>query len=89
MRLDVFLKLSRIIGRRSLAQEFCDAKLVAVNGSPARSSKTVTAGDEISVRRHDRLTRFRVLEIPPRKQVSKEDAASLFSVISDEPAVDF
>ncbi len=85
MRLDVFLKLSRIVGRRSLAQQFCDAKLVAVNGSAARPSKTVKAGDEISIQRRDRIIRFRVAAVPEKKQVSKEEAVSMVSVISEGP----
>ena len=46
MRLDLFLKVSRLVPRRSLAQEFCDAGVVSVNGASAKSSKEVKAGDE-------------------------------------------
>lgn len=84
MRLDVFLKISRIISRRSLAQEFCDAGLVSLNGSAARSSKEVRVGDEIAIKRRDRISRFLVIAVPNKKQVSKEASATLFRVIAEE-----
>ncbi|MBL8124714.1 MAG: RNA-binding S4 domain-containing protein [Blastocatellia bacterium] len=84
MRLDVFLKISRIISRRSLAQEFCDAGLVSLNGSAARSSKEVRVGDEIAIKRRDRISRFLVIAVPDKKQISKEESAALFRVIAEE-----
>lgn len=84
MRLDVFLKISRIISRRSLAQEFCDAGRIAVNGQTSRSSKEVKTGDEIAIKRHDRISRFLVIAVPNKKQVSKEASATLFRVIAEE-----
>ncbi|MCW5955872.1 MAG: RNA-binding S4 domain-containing protein [Pyrinomonadaceae bacterium] len=84
MRLDVFLKISRIISRRSLAQEFCDAGLVSLNGSAARSSKEVRVGDEIAIKRRDRISRFLVIAVPDKKQISKEESATLFRVIAEE-----
>jgi len=50
MRLDLFLKSSRLIQRRTLAQEFCDAGLISVNGTAAKSSKDIQAGDEITIK---------------------------------------
>ncbi len=47
MRLDLFLKTSRLIARRSLAQQFCDAGLIKINNLTAKSSRDVKAGDEI------------------------------------------
>jgi len=84
MRLDVFLKVSRIISRRSLAQEFCDAGRITVNGQTSRSSKEVKTGDEIAIKRHDRISRFLVIAVPNKKQVSKEESAALFRVIAEE-----
>ena len=84
MRLDLFLKTSRLIPRRSLAQEFCDAGLIKINGQPAKSSKEVKAGDEIEIKRRDRRIRLKVLEIPSNKQVSKQLAGNLFEVLSEE-----
>ena len=84
MRLDLFLKTSRLIVRRSLAQEFCDANLIKINGAIAKSSKEVKTGDEIEIKRRDRLIRLKVLEVPDKKQVSKQNAANLYEVLSEE-----
>jgi ribosomal 50S subunit-recycling heat shock protein len=84
MRLDLFLKSSRLILRRSLAQEFCDAGKVKINGVKAKSAREVKAGDEIEIRRSNRILRVRVLEIPATKQVSRQAASSLFEVVSEE-----
>ena len=84
MRLDLFLKTSRLIARRSLAQEFCDAGLIKINGAAAKSAREVKAGDEIEIKRHTRLTRVRVLEVPARKQVARGEAANLFEIISEQ-----
>lgn len=78
------MKISRIISRRSLAQEFCDAGLVSLNGSAARSSKEVRVGDEIAIKRRDRISRFLVIAVPDKKQISKEESATLFRVIAEE-----
>ena len=84
MRLDLFLKASRLILRRTLAQEFCDAGRVQVNGLKAKSSREVKTGDEIEIRRHNRLLKVRILEIPSTKQVSKQNAANLYEVLSEK-----
>jgi ribosomal 50S subunit-recycling heat shock protein len=84
MRLDQFLRASRIVPRRTVAQELCDAGAVTVNGVAARSSRAVRAGDEISLRRRDRLTGVRVLDVPATRNVSKAEAATLYETIKDE-----
>jgi ribosomal 50S subunit-recycling heat shock protein len=84
MRLDLFLKTSRIILRRSLAQEFCDAGRVKVNGATAKSSKEIKAGHEIEIKRGNRLIKIKVLEVPAKKQVSKQEAPNLYEIISEE-----
>ena len=84
MRLDLFLKASRLITRRSLAQKFCDANLVKINGAKAKSSREVRAADEIEIKKGNRLTRVRVLAVPDKKQVSREAAANLYEVLSEE-----
>lgn len=83
MRLDLFLKASRLIVRRSLAQEFCDAGMVKVNDKTAKSSKEVHAGDEIEINRTNRQTKIKILEIPEKKQVSKAEATELYQIISE------
>ena len=84
MRLDIFLKISRLIPRRSLAQEFCDAGLVKVNDATAKSSKEIKTGDEIEIKRRNRVTKISVEIVPDKKQMSKGDSESLYNVISDD-----
>ncbi|HCX29994.1 MAG TPA: hypothetical protein DHU55_09545, partial [Blastocatellia bacterium] len=78
MRLDVFLKASRLCSGRSLAQKFCEAGRVSINGSTAKSSHAVKPGDEILVRRRNTLTKVRVLSVPTLRQVSRKDAGTLY-----------
>ena len=88
MRLDLFLKTSRLIPRRSLAQELCDAGRISVNGTVAKSSKEIKAGDAIEIRRHERITKIVVNTVPQSKQVSKQSAGELYSLVSEEPVDD-
>lgn len=84
MRLDLFLKASRLVLRRSLAQKFCDAGLVKVNNVAAKSSREVKPNDEIEIKRGNRLTKIKVLAIPDKKQVSKQDAPNFYEILSEE-----
>ena len=84
MRLDLFLKASRLIIRRSLAQKFCDAGMVKVNDLTAKSSREVKLDDEIEIKKHNRLTKVKVLQVPDQKQVSRSDAANLYEIVSEE-----
>lgn len=84
MRLDLFLKASRLITRRSLAQKFCDAGLVKINDLTAKSSREVKIGDEIEVKRGNRSTKVKVLQVPDKKQTSKQDAANLYEILSEQ-----
>ena len=88
MRLDLFLKASRLASRRSAAQELCDAGLVAVNGTQARSSKEIKVGDEIAISRRDKLTRVQVKSVPESKQVSKADAPSPYEILENTTVAD-
>jgi ribosomal 50S subunit-recycling heat shock protein len=83
MRLDQFLRASRLVVRRTVAQELCEAGAVSVNGVAARSSRTVREGDEIAIRRRERALTVRVLTVPQAKQVSRADASSLYEIVSD------
>ena len=83
MRLDLFLRASRLVLRRTVAQELCEAGAVIVNGAAARASRAVREGDEITVRRRGRALAVRVLTLPQSKQVSRNDAASLYEIVSD------
>jgi ribosomal 50S subunit-recycling heat shock protein len=84
LRLDLFLKASRLSGRRTLAQKLCDAGRVSINGSTAKSSHAVKVGDEISVRRHNQLTTVRVLAVPTTRQTSRHEASSMYEVLGEE-----
>ncbi|HEX6279047.1 MAG TPA: S4 domain-containing protein [Pyrinomonadaceae bacterium] len=83
----MFLKTSRLISRRSLAQEFCDSGLIKVNGMPAKSSKDVKVGDEITIDRRNRRTVVCVKLVPEKKQVSKQMAADLYEILKDEAGI--
>jgi ribosomal 50S subunit-recycling heat shock protein len=83
MRLDLFLKLSRLVPRRTLAQEMCEAGAVKVNGLRAKSAHEVRENHLISIRYRDRITTVRVLTVPS-KQTSKREAASFYETISVE-----
>ncbi|MEP7074902.1 MAG: RNA-binding S4 domain-containing protein [Acidobacteriota bacterium] len=85
MRLDQFLTASRIIKRRTLAQEFCENGRVSVNGTVAKSSKEIKIGDAVIVRRNTEHVTLRVLKLPATKQVSKAEAESLFEVVAIDP----
>lgn len=83
MRLDLFLKASRLAPRRSVAQELCEAGAVSVNAMVAKSSRTVHVGDQISLRRRNRLLLVRVQALPAGRQTSKREAPDLYQIISD------
>ena len=84
MRLDLFLKASRLCPRRTVAQKLCDAGLVSINSSQAKPAHAVKAGDEITIKRRDRISTIRVLSLPAQKQTSKSDASALFELISEQ-----
>lgn len=84
MRLDLFLKAARLILRRSLAREFCDAGLVKVNNLTGKSSREVKLNDEIEIKRRSRILKIRVLRIPESKQVSRNEAANLYEITGEE-----
>ena len=83
MRLDIFLKLSRLVPRRTLAQEMCEAGVLKVNGLRAKSAHEVRAGDLLSIRQRSRITTVRVVSVPSRPP-SKREAPSLYKTISVE-----
>ncbi len=79
MRLDKYLKVSRLIKRRTVANEACDAGRVLLNGKPARASAAVKAGDEIEIQFGTKNVRVRVENVA--ETVRKEDAESLFTYL--------
>ena len=79
MRLDKFLKISRLIKRRTVANEACDAKKVSVNGKPARASYDVKVGDEIEINMGKSPLKIRVLKVV--EVVGKDGASDLYEVV--------
>jgi len=73
-----------LIMRRSLAQKFCDAGMVKVNNLTAKSSREVKPDDEIEIKKYNRLTKVKVLQVSDKKQVSRSDAANLYEIVSEE-----
>jgi ribosomal 50S subunit-recycling heat shock protein len=84
MRLDLFLKASRICPRRTVAQNICDAGLVLVNGTRAKPAHPVKPGDELTVRRANKVSTFRVLATAERGQTSKQQARELYELTNEE-----
>ncbi len=74
MRLDKYLKVSRLIKRRTVANEACDAGRVSVNGKVAKASQEVKAGDVIEIGFGNRLVKAEVLDVreSPRKEEAQE-----------------
>lgn len=79
MRLDKYLKVSRIIKRRTVANDACDSEHVTVNGRSAKASYDVKEGDVIVVSFGQRTLKVKVLDV--REHAAKADAASLYEVI--------
>lgn len=76
MRLDKFLKVSRLIKRRTVANEACDAGRVLVNGKPAKASVKVKVGDVIEIQFGTKTVKVEVLDI--QDMTKKEEAKDLF-----------
>lgn len=79
MRLDKYLKVSRLVKRRTVANELCDAKHVEVNGKVARASYEVKVGDVIAIQMGANLMKAEVLDI--REHTTKEAAASMYKLL--------
>ena len=79
MRLDKYLKISRIIKRRTVANEACDAGRVTVNGKVARASYDVKVGDIIEIAFGEKMFCAEVLEV--KEYTKKEEAALLYKIV--------
>ncbi len=82
MRLDKYLKVSRLIKRRTLAKDMCDGGRVQVNGRVAKAGAEVAVGDRLSMRFGARTLVVRIVQIAAT--VRKEQAADLFEVLQDD-----
>ncbi len=80
MRLDKFLKVSRLIKRRTVANEVSDMGRVFVNGNPAKPAKQVKAGDIITIEYANRKVAARVLKVP-ETNISVQEASSLYELL--------
>ena len=79
MRLDKYLKVSRIIKRRTVANDACDTEHVFVNGRRAKASYDVKEGDVLEIVFNQRPLKIRVLSV--RDNVSKADASAMYEII--------
>ena len=79
MRLDKYLKVSRIIKRRTIANEACDAGRVSVNGRPVRASYDVKLGDILEISFGTRTVKAEVLSV--NEVIRKDDAAMMYKII--------
>lgn len=81
MRLDKYLKISRLIKRRTVANEACDAGRVFVNGKQARASYDVKVGDVLEITMGERVLKAEVLSVT--EYAKKEEASSLYRMIEE------
>jgi len=80
MRLDKYLKVSRLVKRRTVANELCDAKHIDVNGKTARASYDVKIGDVIEIRVGSNVTKAKVLAV--NEHATKEHASSMYQLLT-------
>jgi ribosomal 50S subunit-recycling heat shock protein len=80
MRLDKYLKVSRLIKRRTVANEACDAEKIIVNGKTARASYDVKVGDVIEINMGQKALKIRVEKVT--EYVTKETASDLYQIVS-------
>lgn len=79
MRLDKYLKVSRLIKRRTVANDACDAGRVSINGKVAKASVDVKVGDVIEIEFGNRNVKVRVTDV--KETVRKEEAAEMFEYL--------
>lgn len=82
VRLDKFLKVSRLIKRRTLAKEVADQGRITINGKVAKASSIVKEGDELAIRFGQKVVTAKVEAL--KDSTKKEDAASMYSIIKEE-----
>lgn len=82
MRLDKFLKVSRLIKRRTVAKEVADQGRITINGATAKSSSPVKVGDELAIRYGNRIVKVRVQDL--QDTTKKHEATELYQILSEE-----
>lgn len=82
MRLDKFLKVSRIIKRRTVANEACSGGRVSINGKVAKPAADVKEGDELEIRFGNRVGKYKILNV--KETVRKENAQDMYQVLEED-----
>lgn len=82
MRLDKFLKVSRLIKRRTLAKEIADQGRISINGIAGKASSNVKIGDELLVKFGQKLVTVEILDL--KETTRKDDAADLYKIVKEE-----
>lgn len=82
MRIDKYLKVSRLIKRRTVAQEACDGGRIKVNGNPAKPSKEIKPGDVLSISFGNKTLTVRVLS--DNEKATKGEAPAMYEVINED-----
>ena len=85
MRLDKYLKVSRIIKRRTVAKEACDGGRVTINGKVAKAGAEIKEGDVMEIRFGNRVGRYEITDV--REVVRKENAAEMYKVLEESPEI--
>lgn len=84
MRLDLFLKATRLVKRRTIAQEMCDAGRVLVNGAPAKPAKEIRSGDALRLSYPSRIVDIEVLVVPASSKNVKAPPEELYRVTGEQ-----
>ncbi|MFD1021152.1 RNA-binding S4 domain-containing protein [Thalassobacillus hwangdonensis] len=82
MRLDKFLKISRLIKRRTLAKEVADQGRINVNGNEAKAATNLQVGDELTIQFGQKILTIEVKDL--RENVKKDEATTLYSIVKEE-----
>lgn len=85
MRVDKYLKVSRIIKRRTVANEACSGGRVSINGKVAKPGAEVHVGDQLEIRFGNRMGRYEIVSI--QEHVRKEGAAEMYKVLAEDDTV--
>lgn len=85
MRLDKYLKVSRIIKRRTVAKEACDGGRVSINGRVAKAGAEVKESDVMEIRFGNRVGKYQIIDV--REVVRKENAAEMYKVLEEDDAI--
>ena len=85
LRLDKYLKVSRIIKRRTVAKEACDGGRVTINGKVAKAGAEIKEGDIMEIRFGNRVGRYEITDV--KEVVRKENAAEMYRVLEESPEI--